>query len=131
MAVVMYLLLIAGTFVTAAGPHAGDSKTPRLGVPVPTLAQIHADLLFLFLGLLTAIGFFTRTRTYWTLVGVVLAQGALGMVQYWTGVPEVLVSLHVLGAGAVVVATAMLWTSSRERTHEVELPAEDQALSKA
>lgn len=131
MAVVMYLLLIAGTFVTAAGPHAGDAKTPRLGVPVPTLAQIHADLLFLFLGMLVAMGFFVRGRAYWTLVGVVLAQGALGMVQYWTGVPEVLVSIHVLGAATVVVATATLWTSSRERTHQVELPAEDQALSKA
>ena len=132
MAVVMYALLIAGTFVTAAGPHAGDSKTPRLDVPVPTLAQIHADLLFLFLGMLIAMGFFVRTKAYWVLVGVVVAQGALGMVQYWTGVPEVLVSLHVLGAGAVVVATAMLWTTSRERTHEVEVPkADDQALSKA
>jgi cytochrome c oxidase assembly protein subunit 15 len=131
-AVVLGALLLAGTWVTAAGPHAGDSSTPRLGVEVATLAQIHADLLFLFLGLLIAVGFFTRTRSYWTLVGVVLAQGALGMVQYWTGVPEVLVSIHVLGAGGVVVATAALWTSSRERTHEVELPAsDDQALSKA
>ncbi|WP_312877834.1 COX15/CtaA family protein [Lentzea indica] len=131
MATVLGALLLAGTWVTAAGPHAGDASTPRLGVEVATLAQIHADLLFLFLGLLVAVGFFTRTRPYWTLVGVVLAQGALGMVQYWTGVPEVLVSIHVLGAGAVVVATAALWTSSRERTHEVELPAGDQALSKA
>ncbi|MFD4675877.1 heme A synthase [Lentzea sp. NPDC058450] len=132
MAVVLGALLLAGTWVTAAGPHAGDASTPRLGVEVATLAQIHADLLFLFLGLLIAVGFFLRTRAYWTLVAVVLAQGVLGMVQYWTGVPEVLVSIHVLGAGAVVVATAALWTSSRERTHEVELPAsDDQALSKA
>ncbi|HUQ59749.1 COX15/CtaA family protein [Lentzea sp.] len=132
MAAVLGALLLAGTWVTAAGPHAGDAATPRLDVEVATLAQVHADLLFLFLGLLIAVGFFTRTRAYWTLVGVVLAQGALGMVQYWTGVPEVLVSIHVLGAGAVVVATAALWTSSRERTHSVELPAsDDQALSKA
>lgn len=115
---VLYLLLIAGTFVTAAGPHAGDSKTPRLQVSVATLAQVHADLLFLFLGMLIALGFALRgelKKPYWTLVGVVVAQGALGMIQYWTGVPEVLVSLHVLGAGAVVVATAALWVASRER----------------
>ncbi|MGI5506702.1 COX15/CtaA family protein [Lentzea sp. CA-135723] len=132
MAVVLGALLLAGTWVTAAGPHAGDASTPRLGVEVATLAQVHADLLFLFLGLLISVGFFLRTRAYWTLVAVVLAQGVLGMVQYWTGVPEVLVSIHVLGAGAVVVATAALWTSSRERTHVVEVPAaDDQALSKA
>ena len=27
-------LLVAGTFVTAAGPHAGDARTPRLDLPV-------------------------------------------------------------------------------------------------
>ena len=122
-AVVVGFLLLAGTFVTAAGPHAGDSDTPRLALPVETLAQVHADLLFLFLGMLTALGFavhaFTRDavlrRRFWILVGVVLSQGTLGMVQYWTGVPEVLVSLHVLGAGATVVATAGLWVASRSR----------------
>jgi cytochrome c oxidase assembly protein subunit 15 len=120
---VLGLLLLAGTFVTAAGPHAGDAKTPRLDVPVDHLAQVHADLLFLFLGMLVALGFALKAasassplwRRYWILVGVVLAQGALGMVQYFTGVPEVLVSLHVLGAGAVIVATAGLWVASRDR----------------
>jgi cytochrome c oxidase assembly protein subunit 15 len=120
---VLGLLLLAGTFVTAAGPHAGDAKTPRLDVPVDHLVQVHADLLFLFLGMLVALGFALKAasasaplwRRYWILVGVVLAQGALGMVQYFTGVPEVLVSLHVLGAGTVIVATAGLWVASRDR----------------
>ncbi|GLZ28756.1 cytochrome-c oxidase [Lentzea sp. NBRC 105346] len=116
-AVALFALLLAGTFVTAAGPHAGDSTTPRLAVPVATLAQLHADLLFLFLGMLVAMGFLHRSRPYWILVATVVAQGALGMIQYWTGVPEVLVSLHVLGAGAVVVATAALWVSTRERAN--------------
>jgi cytochrome c oxidase assembly protein subunit 15 len=129
-AAVLGLLLLAGTFVTAAGPHAGDADTPRLDAPVDNLAQVHADLLFLFLGMLTALGFALRATTstselwrrYWILVAVVLAQGVLGMVQYWTGVPEVLVSLHVLGAGAVVVATAALWTASRVRESTVQAP---------
>jgi heme a synthase len=133
-AVVLGFLLLAGTFVTAAGPHAGDSDTPRLGLPVATLAQLHADLLFLFLGMLTALGFAVHglstdavlRRRFWTLAGVVLAQGALGMVQYWTGVPEVLVSVHVLGAGAVVVATAALWVASRSRG---PVPAEPDATT--
>lgn len=124
-AVVLGLLLLAGTFVTAAGPHAGDADTPRLDAPVDTLSQLHADLLFLFLGMLIALGFALKghpvsRRPYSALVATVVAQGALGMVQYWTGVPEVLVSLHVLGAGAVVVATAALWVSTRERPQRVE-----------
>jgi heme a synthase len=120
-------LLLAGTLLTSAGPHAGDPTTPRLAVSVPTLAHLHADLLIGFLGLLVGLGFALRAvgvpdrawRRYPVLICVVLAQGTLGVVQYLTGVPEVLVSLHVLGAAAVVVAMAALWTSCRTRD---ELP---------
>ena len=44
-----------------------------------------------------------------------LAQGALGGVQYALGVPEALVSLHVLGAALVTVAAAALWAGTVER----------------
>ena len=121
--VLLAALLTVGTLVTAAGPHAGDAATPRLGVAIPVLVQVHADLLFAFLGLLAGLGFALRAarvpartwRRYGLLVGVVLAQGALGVVQYLTGVPEVLVSLHVLGAAMVVVAMATLWVGCRSR----------------
>lgn len=116
-------LLVAGTLVTSAGPHAGDAGTPRLAVDIPTLAQIHADLLFGYLGLLVGLGFALHAvgvparswRRFGILIAVVVAQGALGVVQYATGVPEVLVSLHVLGAASVVVAMAALWTGLRDR----------------
>jgi cytochrome c oxidase assembly protein subunit 15 len=120
---VLAALLAAGTMVTAAGPHAGDADTPRLDVDIPVLVQLHANLLFGYLGLLIGLGFALRAagagartgRRYRLLVGVVLAQGSLGVVQYATGVPEVLVSLHVLGAALVVVAMAGLWTGCRDR----------------
>lgn len=121
--VVLAALLIAGTLVTSAGPHAGSTTTPRLAVSVAALAQLHADLLVGFLGLLAGLGFAIRAvgvpartwRRYLVLVCVVFAQGALGVVQYLTGVPEVLVSLHVVGAASVVVAMAALWMSCRVR----------------
>jgi cytochrome c oxidase assembly protein subunit 15 len=120
---VLATLLIAGTLVTAAGPHAGDATTPRLAVSVSALAQLHADLLAAFLGLLAGLGFALRAagvpgptwRRYLLLIAAVLTQASLGVVQYLTGVPEVLVSLHVLGAAVVVVAMAALWTSCRVR----------------
>jgi cytochrome c oxidase assembly protein subunit 15 len=123
---VLAALLIAGTLVTSAGPHAGNAATPRLAAGVPAMAQLHADLLVGFLGLLAGLGFALRAvgvpagvwRRYTVLVGVVLAQGTLGVVQYLTGVPEVLVSLHVLGAASVVVAMAAFWASCRVRGHE-------------
>ena len=95
---VLAALLVAGTFVTAAGPHAGDAHTPRLDLPVPALAQLHADLLFAYLGMLVALGFTLRAvaappelgRRYALLVATVVAQGALGLIQYALGVPEAL-----------------------------------------
>ncbi|MGQ0838542.1 COX15/CtaA family protein [Actinokineospora sp.] len=125
---VLGALLLVGTMVTGAGPHAGDPLTPRLGLPVQTLAHAHAAVLFVFLGMLLAVGYLLRSappRTLWrrylVLVAVVLGQGTLGFVQYWTGVPELLVSLHVLGAMTVIVATANLWCATRVRPR---VPAE-------
>jgi cytochrome c oxidase assembly protein subunit 15 len=120
---VLACLLVAGTLVTGAGPHAGNPQTPRLNLPVDTLAHVHAAFLFVFLGMLLALGVLLwvggssralRIR-YGVLVGVTLGQGTLGFVQYWTGVPELLVSLHVLGAMTVIIATASMWCATRDR----------------
>lgn len=118
--VVLAALLTAGTMVTAAGPHAGDSKTPRLDIAVPTLAQVHADLLFCFVGLLVGLGFALHAvrasrpvqLRFRILVATVVAQGVLGGAQYALGVPETLVSLHVLGACLVTAATAAVWAAT-------------------
>jgi len=119
MVVVLTGLLIAGTMVTGAGPHAGDPETPRLDLPVETLAHVHSSFLFVFLGMLLAAGFLVhgdrslRPR-FFILLATVVAQGSLGFIQFWTGVPEMLVSLHVLGAMSVIVATAALWCGTRD-----------------
>ncbi|MHA6794795.1 COX15/CtaA family protein [Pseudonocardia bannensis] len=120
---VLGALLVAGTLVTSAGPHAGDAATPRLDLGVPGLAQLHADLLFVYLGLLVGLGFALRAvaapralnRRFAVLVAVVLAQGGLGAFQYALGVPEILVSLHVLGAAVVTAAAAAVWAATVER----------------
>lgn len=123
MVTVLGCLLVAGTLVTAAGPHAGDAHTPRLNLPIDELAQSHAGFLYIFLGLLAVFGFGLRRAganrrlwwCYWLLVAAVLAQGALGVTQYALGVPDVLVALHVLGSMLVVAALAALWGASRDR----------------
>ena len=124
---VLAALLTAGTLVTAAGPHAGDARTPRLALGVAAAAQLHADLLFLYLGLVVGLGVALHVtardggtapallRRYRLLVAAVVAQGVLGGVQYALGVPEALVSLHVLGAALVTVAAAAVWASTAER----------------
>jgi cytochrome c oxidase assembly protein subunit 15 len=120
---VLALLLTAGTFVTAAGPHSGDAGAPRLAAGVPAMAQLHADLLFTYLGLLVGLGFALHAvaapgSLLWPfrlLVVAVVAQGLLGGVQYALGVPEALVSLHVLGAALVTVVAAALWAATGRR----------------
>ncbi|HEY4454697.1 MAG TPA: COX15/CtaA family protein [Pseudonocardiaceae bacterium] len=123
MALDLTALVVAGTLVTAAGPHAGDIHTPRLDLPIADLVELHADFLFVFLGMLAALFFAMRItggtpklwRRYSVLVGVILAQGALGITQYELGVPDVLVSFHVLGAALSIAAMAGVWAASRER----------------
>jgi cytochrome c oxidase assembly protein subunit 15 len=115
-------LLVTGTMVTGAGPHGGDPKTPRLDIPVETMAHVHATFLYTFLGSLVLLGFWLRAqqgfpppwRRYRVLVAVVLAQGGIGIVQFLTGVPELLVCLHVLGAMVVIIATGSLWCAVRD-----------------
>jgi len=126
-------ILVTGTMVAGAGPHGGDPDTPRLDLPVETLAHVHAAFLYTFLGSLVLLGFLLRDgenppwRRYRVLLAVVLAQGTIGFVQFWTGVPELLVSLHVLGAMSVIIATASLWCGVRgygrmSETREAAVP---------
>lgn len=121
-------VLVTGTLVTGAGPHAGDKSAARtvarLKVEVSALAHLHESLLIGFLGLLVGLAFGLAAvqaakpviRRLAVLVVLTFGQGLIGVVQYFTGVPAVLVTLHVAGAVLVTGATAALWASLRERS---------------
>ncbi|OMC19334.1 COX15/CtaA family protein [Mycobacterium colombiense] len=120
-------VLVTGTLVTAAGPHAGDRSptrtVPRLKVEVDTLVHMHSSLLIAYFALLVGLGFgLLAVRAarpvllrLAVLLVLVFAQAGVGIAQYYTGVPAVLVALHVAGAAACTAATAALWASMRER----------------
>ncbi len=120
---VLVLVSMAGTLVTAAGPHGGDAATPRLDLPVASLAQLHADLMFLYFGLLVSlvVGFLavraprSLVKRAVILVIVTAAQGLIGIVQYFTGVPEALVVSHVLGAVLLTATAAAVAMGTRTR----------------
>lgn len=121
--VVLAAVVVIGSLVTAAGPHAGDATTPRLDWDIRDSAQLHADLMFLYLGLIAAlgVGFLAiraprklLVRMGW-LVGITLGQGAVGMTQYFLGVPAGLVVLHVLGAVSLIATAASVVMATRER----------------
>jgi heme a synthase len=116
-------VLVLGTLVTGSGPHAGDADTHRLSFDPRTVAWVHADIVMLFLGLVVATWLGLRLtdasaraqRRVQLLLAVVLAQGAVGYVQYFTGVPGGLVAIHVAGACAVWVATLRVTYALRTR----------------
>jgi cytochrome c oxidase assembly protein subunit 15 len=126
-AVTLSAVLVTGTLVTGAGPHAGDKSVeqpvPRLQVEITTLVHLHSTLLVAYLALVVGLGFgllavsaARPVRLRWTvLLALVCAQGLVGTVQFFTGVPAALVAVHVAGAAACTAATAALWASMRER----------------
>jgi cytochrome c oxidase assembly protein subunit 15 len=126
-AVTLSAVLVTGTLVTGAGPHAGDKSAlqpvKRLQVEITDLAHLHSSLLVAYLSFVIGLGFaLLAVRApkpvllrLAVLAGLVLAQGAVGAVQFYTGVPAVLVAIHVAGAGACTAATAALWASMRSR----------------
>ena len=103
----------AGTVVTGAGPHGGDEDVRRLGFAVTDVARIHGIAVMLFLGavlftlwLLNRTGTSPSVRHHLTiLLAVLCGQATVGYVQYFSGVPVVLVAVHILGAVLVWVAT--------------------------
>ena len=131
---VTFVVVVLGVVVTGSGPHSGDADTEaRFGFDPRTVAWLHADAVLLFLGL-TA-GFLVALRVTrapartmrFTLVllGVALAQGLIGYAQYFSGLPWVLVAIHMLGACLVWASVVFVALSMRARGPV--LPDEDSA----
>jgi cytochrome c oxidase assembly protein subunit 15 len=105
--------IFLGTVVTGSGPHGGDEHVERLPFLVPDVARAHGTsvMLFLVVTLLTiwrlhrAGAPASLMRAAELLVAVTVAQAAVGYVQYFTGVPVILVGIHIAGAAAVWSAT--------------------------
>ncbi len=110
-----WVVLYIGTVVTGSGPHAGDLDSPRNGLDPRVLSQLHADAVFLLLGLTIAAVLVLRSRAAVALLAIVLAQGLIGFVQYATDLPVVLVAVHLFGAALVSAALTWLLVSVRRR----------------
>ncbi|TFV72857.1 heme A synthase [Blastococcus sp. CT_GayMR20] len=129
-AAVTAVVLVIGTVVTGSGPHSGDPEAGRTGLDPELVSQVHADVVFLLLGLTVAllVALYATDspdrirRSARDLLVVQLAQGLVGYVQYFTDLPVVLVLIHMLGAVLITAFTARLVWSVRG-------PASEQPLS--
>jgi cytochrome c oxidase assembly protein subunit 15 len=104
-----FVVIILGTIVTGSGPHAGDEKAQRFGFDIRVVAWLHADAVIALLGLTAAFFILVRSdkelvRRIAVFTTIALAQGAIGYIQYFTGIPEILVAAHLLGATLVWIA---------------------------
>ncbi|MXG88727.1 heme A synthase [Nocardioides sp. YIM 123512] len=118
-----WVVLYLGTVVTGSGPHAGDARTERNGLDPLQMSQLHADIVFLFMGLVIGLlvtlhvvggpATVRARRAVVALLVISLAQGTIGFVQYFTDLPEVLVGFHMLGAA--LVSASVTWVLLRVR----------------
>jgi cytochrome c oxidase assembly protein subunit 15 len=124
-------VLVLGTVVTGSGPHSGDPGAGRTGFDPELVSQLHADSVFLLLGLTVAllVALYATDsparvrRAARDLLIVELAQGVVGYVQYFTDLPIALVLLHMLGAVLITAYTARLVWSVRGPASELPLTA--------
>lgn len=117
------VVVVLGVLVTGSGPHSGDEAAHRLGLDPRTISWLHADVVLLFLGLLVGLIIAlalvqsptaARRRT-WLLLAIALTQGFIGYTQYFTGLPELLVILHVIGAVGVWITCLFIPPALRTR----------------
>lgn len=115
--------LVTGTVVTGTGPHAGDENAPRFGFAIVSVVRIHSLTVLVSLLIAVVIGFRLRnahhagrretTNAFEAFLFVAVLQGGLGYLQYFTGVPVVLVAVHVAMSVAVWLAVLHLRAVAR------------------
>ena len=139
--VVISVVAVTGTVVTASGPHGGDATAKRFSFSIPEVAKVHGTTVVLFLGLvLITFALLRRTRASiddQRRLGIVLivacAQAAIGYIQYFNGIPALLVGFHIAGATTLFAAVLhfFLHLTDREPADQPAVPTVEPALTPA
>lgn len=125
------VVIVLGTLVTGSGPHTGSDESgepiARLGFDIWEITRVHSSTVWLLgaslaygLWIARDLGELHRNRLL-LLLGLGASQGAIGYLQYFTGVPVLLVGFHI--AGSILFFTAMTFyavESSRLAAHQRE-----------
>jgi cytochrome c oxidase assembly protein subunit 15 len=111
------VVLILGTIVTGSGPHAGDEKTKRFSFDPRSVSVLHADFVIILSVITIILWLLTKSlkgviyRRNNILLLIIFMQGIIGYVQYFTGLPELLVGFHLLGSTLTWIAVWTLFKS--------------------
>jgi cytochrome c oxidase assembly protein subunit 15 len=107
------ITVVVGILTTGSGPPAGGADTPRNGLDTDLLQHLHSwpayatlgGTVLLVLGALTLPGASARTRRFaLVLLAIEIVQIVVGISQARLGLPEILVGIHMVLAGALVGA---------------------------
>jgi cytochrome c oxidase assembly protein subunit 15 len=116
------LVVVLGVVVTGAGPHSGDEEVGyRFAVDPALMSKLHAWAVWVFVAVLVAYLVSVRRgpqqvrRAAWILLAITLGQGLIGYVQYFTGLPALLVGLHMLGSALLVAGSTRVVLTTRTR----------------
>jgi cytochrome c oxidase assembly protein subunit 15 len=124
------VVLVTGTMTTGSGPHAGGSQgqleARRLPFAFSSAAWVHSVAAVLFVGVVLGL-----LLTVWKttapeplqlgvrrLAVIALIQAAIGVTQYLTHVPALLVELHVAGATSLTIGVTQFHL--RQTAHDRE-----------
>ena len=94
------LAMVAGTVVTGTGPHAGDEEARRFDLAITTVTGVHSIVVWIAVATMAFLIWRLRRLPHdrevldapiyaWCIAAV--AQGTVGYLQYWSGVPAGLV----------------------------------------
>jgi len=110
-----FVVLLLGAVVTGTGPHAGDIEAKRYPFEARAVSWLHADFVIALICLIIALYLVVKVsedaqvnkvfgRAVLAFFFIAMAQGAIGYIQYFTGLPELIVGAHLLGATLVWIS---------------------------
>ncbi len=114
-------VIVIGTLVTGSGPHTGSERASgepilRLPFAIREITRVHSVVVILLLGTVLYTVWLARKHGVFGMLqkeltevlGVIVFQGAIGYLQYFTGVPALLVGVHIVGAILVWITVLRL-----------------------
>ncbi|KAB1949620.1 heme A synthase [Brevibacterium linens ATCC 9172] len=120
------VIVIFGVLTTGAGPHSGSTISTRNNLDNIWVTRLHAAPVWLLVIATISALVVARKKAQTAMVApltvlliVEVAQGVIGYVQYFLGVPELLVALHMVGLSATIAASVAVLDSAYPRSTDV------------